>query len=85
VSPEHQGKGFGRELVAEGLERARNDPQGEVPVVVIAAEGKEFFYQKCGFGEIEGYTSTAGGDENPLFRLGIGGGAVLWKESAQPV
>jgi predicted N-acetyltransferase YhbS len=78
VHPEYQGKGFGRELVQQGLERAKHDAEGDLPVCVVSADGKEGFYQKCGFGDIEGYTATAGGSENPLMRAGIGGGAVMW-------
>jgi ribosomal protein S18 acetylase RimI-like enzyme len=78
VHPEYQGKGFGRELVQQGLERAKHDPEGDLPVCVVSADGKEGFYQKCGFGDIEGYTSKAGGSDNPLMRAAIGGGAVMW-------
>jgi GNAT superfamily N-acetyltransferase len=78
ILPEHQGKGFGRELVEDGFAKAKNDPEGDLPVVVVAAKDKEGFYQRIGFGEIEGWTSQAGGTANPLNRAGVGGGAVLW-------
>ncbi|OAP56217.1 hypothetical protein AYL99_09396 [Fonsecaea erecta] len=81
VHPSFQGRGFGRELVARGLEMARLDPMGDVPACVMAADGKEAFYQKCGFTDLVGYVSKAEdgkGNENPLQRNGVGGGAVLW-------
>jgi len=79
VHPDYHGKGFGKELVAHGLAMAKHDPEGDLPVCVIAAEGKETFYQKNGFGEVEGWTSQEGGMANPLKRNGIDeGGALLW-------
>ena len=81
VHPDHQGKGYGKELVLQGLEKAKTDPEGDLPVCVIAADGKETFYQKCGFKELVGWASrTTGkdGSDNPLRRNGVGGGAVLW-------
>ncbi|RMD41551.1 hypothetical protein DV735_g3590, partial [Chaetothyriales sp. CBS 134920] len=70
VLPGEQGKGYGRDLVLEGLERASTDPAGDLPVSVVAADGKETFYQKVGFKELVGW--------NPLKANGVGGGAVLW-------
>ena len=78
VAPGCQGKGIGKKIVHEGFSRARQDPEGDLPVVVVAAHGKEGFYQNCGFGDVEGWTSTLGGMENPLYRVGIRGGGVLW-------
>ncbi|KIY02244.1 uncharacterized protein Z520_02382 [Fonsecaea multimorphosa CBS 102226] len=81
VHPDFQGRGFGRELVEHGLEMARSDPIGDVPACVMSADGKEAFYQKCGFGDLIGYVSKVEDDkgrENPLRRHGVGGGAVLW-------
>ena len=82
VHPLYQGKGHGRQLVEDGLQRARSDPQeGDLPACVIAADGKEGFYQKCGFAELVGWISKATGEDgtdNPLRRNGVGGGAVLW-------
>ena len=45
---------------------------------MVAAGGKEGFYQKNGFGDIEGYTAKEGGKDNPLCRAGIEGGAIMW-------
>ncbi|RMZ85427.1 hypothetical protein DV737_g754, partial [Chaetothyriales sp. CBS 132003] len=82
VHPNEQGKGYGRELVAGGFERlTKNDAEGELPVSVIAADGKETFYAKMGFTELVGWASkTVGedGSDNPMRRNGVPGGAVLW-------
>jgi GNAT superfamily N-acetyltransferase len=81
VDPRFQGHGYGRELVEQGLEMARSDPAGDLPGCVMAADGKEWFYQKCGFKELVGYVCDAEDDqgvENPFRRNGVGGGAVLW-------
>ncbi|OAG35842.1 hypothetical protein AYO21_09999 [Fonsecaea monophora] len=81
IHPNHQGKGFGRELVEDGLVKAEKDPAGDLPVSVVAAEGKEYFYLKVGFNELLGYTSQVvgkDGSENPLKNNNIGGGAMLW-------
>lgn len=81
VHPDHQGKGYGRRLVEQGLEVSRNDPTGDLPVNVIAADGKEGFYQKCGFGDLVGWVSRTlddKGRDNPMRVNGVGGGAVLW-------
>ena len=82
VHPDYQGKGYGKELVEYGLARfARSDPEGDVPALVVAAEGKEEFYRKCGFPELVGWVSEVrdeDGNDNELKRNGVGGGAVLW-------
>ncbi|EXJ59771.1 hypothetical protein A1O7_03918 [Cladophialophora yegresii CBS 114405] len=81
VDPRYHGRGYGRELVKQGLEMARSDPEGDLPACVMAADGKEGFYQKVGFKQLVGYLSQAEDDEggeNPFRRNGVGGGAVLW-------
>lgn len=81
VHPEHQGKGYGSKLVKEVLEVAKNDPMADLPVCVVAADGKEGFYNQVGFRYLVGWLSrtvdSTGGD-NPLRANGLGGGAVLW-------
>lgn len=81
VHPDYQGQGYGRELVEKGLELVKADPSGELPANVVAADGKEAFYQKCGFQELVGFICEAvdgEGRDNPLRSNGVGGGAVLW-------
>jgi len=49
--------------------------------VLVAAAGKERFYQKCGFELLVGYASQgvdAQGNQNPLAKKNIAGGAVMW-------
>ncbi|KIX00817.1 uncharacterized protein Z518_09882 [Rhinocladiella mackenziei CBS 650.93] len=81
VHPEHQGQGYGSKLVKEVLQMAKSDPIGDLPVCVIAADGKEGFYEKCGFKHLVGWlsrTTDPRGRDNPLRANGVGGGAVLW-------
>lgn len=81
IHPDHQNKGVGRELVSWGFNLARSDPDGDLPVVVIAAFDKEGFYQKVGFKELVGWISrepAKDGKDNPLQQNGVGGAAVLW-------
>lgn len=81
VHPEHQRKGYGSKLVEEVLDVVKNDPMGDLPVCVVAADGKEGFYIKFGFRYLVGWlsrTENATGGENPLRANGLGGGAVLW-------
>ncbi|KEF57534.1 uncharacterized protein A1O9_05451 [Exophiala aquamarina CBS 119918] len=81
IHPDHQGKGYGNKLVKEALQVAKTDPVGDFPVCVIAADGKEGFYEKCGFRHPVGRLSEtidASGGANPLRANGVGGGAVLW-------
>ena len=78
VDPAHQGQGFGRELAAWGVARAKSD---ELPAVVVAAEGKNSFYRNAGFKLRAGNvteTTDKDGNENPLAKRGVGGGEVLW-------
>lgn len=70
--PDHQGKGFGRELVNWGLKQAEEE---NVHASVMSSDGKENFYLKCGFHEIVGNATE--GEGNPL--AGVGGGAILFK------
>lgn len=72
VDPAYQGKGFGKELVLWGLERALEE---NVHASVISSEGNEPFYLRCGFDEIVGNVTE--GDGNPLHETA--GGDLLFK------
>lgn len=84
IHPSWQGKGHGKELAQWGLAKAKCDIASGVvglPSVVIAADGKEVFYQKVGFNELVGWSSRSVEGvpgRNPLEERGVGGGAVLW-------
>ncbi|KAK5943159.1 hypothetical protein PMZ80_004165 [Knufia obscura] len=90
IHPSYQGKGYGKQLAQWGLARAKCDTASGVtglPSVVMAANGKEGFYQKVGFNELVGWSgSTPEGMEglgrNPLGERGCGG-AVLWSWSRE--
>lgn len=74
VHPDHQNRGHGRALVQWGLEQAHKE---RIACSVIAADGKERFYQACGFNV--GPVGRAGeGEGNPL-KL-VPGGLVFFKE-----
>lgn len=73
VDPKYQGQGCGRELVEWGLEQAAKEG---VCASVISADGKESFYQKCGFDVQEGWGGQ--GEGNPL--SDAAGGLIFWKE-----
>lgn len=81
VHPDYQYRGHGRELVKWGLDRAKEE---RIPSVVVAAEGKERFYQRCGYQETVGVMSQTelvdgfGRRDNPFRERGVGGGAVIW-------
>ena len=78
VHPLHQNQGYGRALATWGV--ARSSAEG-VPAAVVGAEGKENFYRSCGFRLLAGWASQAtdkDGNENPLAKRGVGGGAILW-------
>ncbi|KAL1306606.1 hypothetical protein AAFC00_005289 [Neodothiora populina] len=74
ASPAHQGKGYGKELVTWGVQRAERE---NLTVSLISAAGKEGFYRRCGFGEPVGWASE-GGEENPIHK--VPGGAIMWVE-----
>ncbi|KAG9577026.1 hypothetical protein KCU77_g1611, partial [Aureobasidium melanogenum] len=61
-APQYQGRGFGKELVAWGLARAK---QEGVRVSVASAPGKEGFYRKLGIDEeVEGTLNN--GQKDPV-------------------
>lgn len=70
--PDYQGQGYGRELVKWGLQRAEEE---NVHGSVMASEGNDNFYLRCGFDEIVG--NACEGEGNPL--NGVKGGNILFK------
>lgn len=74
VHPDFQNKGQGRALVTWGLEQARKEG---IAASVIAADGKERFYQNCGFRD--GPVARSGeGEGNPL--KDVPGGLVFFRD-----
>lgn len=81
VSPAHGKKGIGRELVGWGFEKAREEG---VVCSVISAEGKEGFYQSCGFDVVVGTVGEFGGEANPA--RGVPGGTIhFWDNRIEPM
>lgn len=80
VDPDHGRQGFGRELVAWGFEQARRDGVG---CSVIASDGKERFYQSCGFDKVVGTVRDFGGERNPMVTEGIKGGTILFWDAGR--
>lgn len=74
--PDRQGRGVGHTLVRWGLAAAEAE---DVWAAVIAAKGKDTFYQRRGFEFIDG--SATAGEGNPL--AGREGGHVHWKRPAR--
>ncbi|EEQ31710.1 conserved hypothetical protein [Microsporum canis CBS 113480] len=72
VRPKYQRLGHGRELVAWGLDRAREEG---IAASVLAAKGKDTFYRRCGFTELAGWATD--GEGNPLKGV-VEGGAVMF-------
>jgi GNAT superfamily N-acetyltransferase len=74
VHPDYQKRGQGRALVNWGLEQAHNEG---IACSVIAADGKERFYQACGF-DVGPVGRSGEGEGNPLRE--VPGGLVFFKE-----
>lgn len=90
VHPDHRKYGHGAELIAWGINRAKED---RLPAVVIMADGLEDYYRKQGFEVLVGYASEKDlvieekqkdGSIvkktllNPLRSRKIGGGGIAW-------
>ena len=65
VDPEYQGQGIGRKLVECCISRIRDDmkPGYKVKMCLLAAKGKEPFYEKLGFVERPNDRLGAGMDQ----------------------
>jgi GNAT superfamily N-acetyltransferase len=75
VHPDFQNRGLGRALVKWGLDQAE---QEGVSSSVIAADGKERFYQRCGF-DVEPVGRSGEGEGNPLSE--VPGGLIFFKDA----
>ncbi|KAL6703366.1 hypothetical protein ACN47E_009708 [Coniothyrium glycines] len=69
--PDYQGRGYGRQLVLWGLDRAREE---NVHASVVASEGNSPFYLRCGYDEV--IANVTKGEGNPL--NGVSGGDLLF-------
>jgi len=72
VHPDYQGKQHGRALVQWGLDEAVKD---NVCASVIAADGRDRFYGRCGFVEV------GRANVGPLAENGIKGGAIMFTDA----
>jgi len=70
IDPKYQGKGYGREMVMWGVQRAAEE---NIVVGMMSSHEKEGFYQKCGF-KLVGWGGEGVG--NPVGH--IPGGAILF-------
>ena len=73
MDPDVKGRGAGRLLVRWGLERAEEEG---VRASVMASEGSDEFYLKCGFDEVVGNANE--GEGNPLQKEDVKGGNILF-------
>jgi len=80
VDPTEAGHGYGRQLVAWGRARATEDGIG---ASLIAAAGRDRFYQACGFDVIVGTAGDEGGEANELGRI-EGGTIFFWDGGVKP-
>lgn len=80
VDPTQGGHGYGRQLVAWGRERAAEEGVG---ASLIAASGRDRFYQACGFDVIVGSAGDEGGEANQLGQI-EGGTILFWDNGVKP-
>jgi predicted N-acetyltransferase YhbS len=74
VSPDHQNCGYGRQLVAWGLEQAERE---KVAASVLSADKKEAFYQRCGYGPVVGRATDGVGNR---LKGRVMGGAIMFRD-----
>lgn len=74
VVARHRKRGYGRQLVGWGLEQAEREG---VVASVLSADGKEAFYQRCGYGPVVGRATD--GEGNRLAGR-IRGGAIMFRD-----
>ncbi len=74
VAPEYQNRGVGRKLVQWGIDQAEKEG---IACSVIAADGKEQFYQRCGF-DVGPVGWSGEGEDNPLSE--VPGGLIFFRE-----
>ncbi|KAM3065811.1 hypothetical protein ACMFMF_010739 [Clarireedia jacksonii] len=72
VRPEYQGRGVGRFLMSDVLERAQRE---RVPVTLSASPEGEFLYRKLGFQYLGDFSMRV---DNPLEGDKPGGGHFIW-------
>lgn len=70
VEPAYQGQSIGRKLVRWGMEHAEKEG---IAAAVVVADGKDRFYQSCGFDTMLGRAGQ--GEGNPL---GVIAGGNIW-------
>jgi GNAT superfamily N-acetyltransferase len=75
VHPEYQNRGLGRKLVQWGLDQAEREG---VSASVIAADGKERFYELCGI-DVGPVGRSGDGENNPL--ADASGGLIFFKDA----
>lgn len=82
VDPDVKGRGAGRLLVRWGLDRAVEEG---VRASVMASDGSDGFYMKCGFDEVVGNANE--GEGNPLRKENVKGGNILfmWVKSGDVI
>ena len=73
VHPSYHKRGFGQQLVKWGIDRARRE---NVHASVLASEGNNDFYLRCGFDEVIGNCTE--GEGNPLGVAKVKGGDILF-------
>ena len=75
VHPNAMKRGYGRELVAWGFDRSREEG---VSVSVVSVPGQEGFYRACGFDVEVGTMNDEGGDANPHVAAGLEPAPILF-------